>query len=57
MSEELMPDSHPEEKPKDISSEILRSAQNDSAVNPLHVKLAVYDGPLDLLLELIKKTR
>ena len=52
-----MPDSHPEEKPKDISSEILRSAQNDSAVNPLHVKLAVYDGPLDLLLELIKKTR
>lgn len=25
------------------------------AANPLHVKLAVYDGPLDLLLELIKK--
>ena len=30
------------------------SAQ-DAAANPLHVKLAVYDGPLDLLLELIKK--
>ena len=24
-------------------------------INPLHVKLAVYDGPLDLLLDLIKK--
>lgn len=26
-----------------------------TAPNPLHVKLAVYDGPLELLLELIKK--
>lgn len=25
------------------------------ALNPLHVKIAVYDGPLDLLLDLIKK--
>lgn len=27
----------------------------DKAPNPLHVKIAVYDGPLDLLLDLIKK--
>jgi len=28
---------------------------NEPVLNPLHVKLSVYDGPLDLLLDLIKK--
>jgi len=28
---------------------------SEEGVNPLHVKLEVYDGPLDLLLDLIKK--
>lgn len=28
---------------------------NESNYNPLHVKLSVYDGPFDLLLDLIKK--
>ncbi len=30
-------------------------AQIQQAENPLHVKIAVYDGPLDLLLDLIRK--
>jgi segregation and condensation protein A len=53
----------PEAIPETVS-EIVAAAENVIAqeelkeidkVNPLHVKIAVYDGPFDLLLDLIKK--
>lgn len=44
-----MTDQTPEEKPE--STESLEA----SAPNPLHVKISAYDGPLDLLIELIRK--
>lgn len=43
-----------EEKPMPDRAEIL-IPREVSENNPMHVKLGIYDGPLDLLLELIRK--
>ncbi len=39
----------PSQEPEDSSKPV------ETVPNPMHVKLSVYDGPLDLLLDLIKK--
>lgn len=41
----------PENKPKNVEAPAVEA----SAPNPLHVKISAYDGPLDLLIELIRK--
>lgn len=58
MSEMDEPQDENPEVPAENSAEnpiIENPVPPPAATGPLHVKLAVYDGPLDLLLELIKK--
>lgn len=60
MSENETENPNPQQEPAPETAPALPLLENPalaakSAENPLHVKIAVYDGPLELLLELIKK--
>ncbi len=44
------------ENPAEEKKEITLMSHEKGAASPFHVKISVYDGPLDLLLELIRKS-